>query len=177
MLDSNIYCIVQLLPVTSMTVLQMPDSLDRQAERLHKHFTELARRVQFRDRDQVSSFGISVSQCQAIEMLDIDGPLTMGEMSAYLFLELSTVTRMVNGLVDRELVVRKPDANDRRVCRIALTNVGRALRKKIHRTLIGEKKEILKEMTPEGREAAIQAIEGVLNAFIRRKERAQQNGG
>lgn len=156
----------------------MGRTLEQQAEQLYREFSELTRRYQFRDRDQICYYGISVSQSHALHLLDVEGDLTMTELSQRLYLELSTVTRLLDGLVDLGLVVRQADEDDRRVCRVQLTPKGRKLLEALRCDLIAEKVEILKEIPPASREAVIQAVQGLLAAFAKRQHRLkQENGG
>ena len=51
--------------------------------------------------------------------------LTMSELSSVLSVPLSTATRITDWLVDHGYVQRLPDPEDRRVVRVALTDIGR----------------------------------------------------
>ena len=52
------------------------------------------------------------------------GNLTMGELSNALAVPLSTATRIVDWLVDNGYAQRLSDAEDRRIVRVALTDIG-----------------------------------------------------
>lgn len=54
-------------------------------------------------------------------------PLTMSELSTELNVPLSTATRIVDGLVMREMVERVNDRKDRRVVRVKMSKNGRKL--------------------------------------------------
>jgi len=54
-------------------------------------------------------------------------PLTMSELSSDLNVPLSTATRIVDGLVQRDMVERVNDPNDRRVVRVGMSENGRKL--------------------------------------------------
>jgi DNA-binding MarR family transcriptional regulator len=54
-------------------------------------------------------------------------PLTMSELSSELNVPMSTATRIVDGLVQGEMVERVPDPNDRRVVRVQMSQKGREL--------------------------------------------------
>jgi DNA-binding MarR family transcriptional regulator len=56
-----------------------------------------------------------------------DNRLTMGELSATLSVPFSKATRIATWLVDSGYLKRLPDADDRRIVRIALTDKGREL--------------------------------------------------
>ena len=52
------------------------------------------------------------------------GNMTMGELSSALAVPLSTATRIVDWLVDNGYVQRLSDPEDRRIVRVALTDIG-----------------------------------------------------
>ncbi len=54
-------------------------------------------------------------------------PLTMSELSSELNVPMSTATRIVDGLVQRDMVERVNDPNDRRVVRVGMSKNGRKL--------------------------------------------------
>jgi DNA-binding MarR family transcriptional regulator len=54
-------------------------------------------------------------------------PLTMSELSTELNVPLSTATRIVDGLVQRDMVERVNDRKDRRVVRVKMSKNGRKL--------------------------------------------------
>ncbi len=157
----------------------MAATLTRQAERMYTVFTELVRRYQFRDRDRICCHGLSVSQCYTLDALDRLGARTMGELAGHLCLEISTMTRVVDGLATNKLAARVADANDRRVCRVLITGKGRTLVSKVHGELIAEYEQILGAVPPESREAVIQAVSQLLSAFEGRRQcsAAKTNGG
>jgi MarR family 2-MHQ and catechol resistance regulon transcriptional repressor len=159
-------CIAQLL-----WRLDIVDSLSRQAERLYTVFAELVRGYQFRDREGICCHGLSVSQCHALDALATKGQMTMGELAAHLYLDTSTVTRLVDFLVANKLVTRVSNVNDRRVCCAKNTRKGQSLVSKIRAELIDEHKHVLREIPPDSREAVISAMSHLLAAFNERQQR------
>ena len=147
----------------------MLHDLPQQAQRLYRVLAELVRAYQFRDRDQTCCHGLSVSQCYSLDTLEADGPLTMSQLAAELHLELSTVTRIVDHLVDKRLATRAADPDDRRVCRVKISAKGRALVARIRRELIAEHETVLRQIHPESREAVIAAMSLLLSAFRERR--------
>ena len=143
----------------------MSNKLQRQAERLYREFSSLVRAYQFRDRDAICGYGISVTQCYALDTLDTAGPLATGELAAHLHVELSTMTRAVDRLVAGGLVARSRDKEDRRVCRIRISPAGRKLVARSRADLIREEMEVLRNVPPDAREAVIDAIADLRAAF------------
>jgi len=61
------------------------------------------------------------------------------------------------------------DANDRRVCRVAVTPKGRTLMKKIRGDLVQGYQQVLTEVPTESREDVIKAVSLLLSAFKSRQ--------
>lgn len=155
----------------------MTNVLRAQGARLYDVFAELVRAYQFRDRDQTCLRGLSVSQCYAIETLFSNGPMTMSELARTLFLEASTVTRVVDRLVEDNLVERTTSASDRRLCRVGVTDAGRRLVLRIRDDLIDEHVWVLQQVPARSREQVIAALELILEAFRARQTTAQRMEG
>jgi len=75
--------------------------------------------------------GVTTSQAGTILAFPLTGGMTMHELSKAVNLEISTMTRMVDLLVDKSLVQRETDPKDRRVVRVGLTENGAELRKRL----------------------------------------------
>jgi DNA-binding MarR family transcriptional regulator len=141
-----------------------PKRTTEQARRLHRAVTELVRRYQFRDRNEICCFGISVSQCYTLEALARAGTLTMGGLASRMQLSVSTMTRVVDQLVAHGLVQRGVDAEDRRVCCVEPTSKGRQLLERISAELLKGERAILDKLPGEHRESVIFALEGLVRA-------------
>jgi DNA-binding MarR family transcriptional regulator len=69
--------------------------------------------------------GLSPTLSAVLATLTRTGPLTLGELAAREHVTPPTVTRAIDKLEAQGLVVRRPDPNDGRVVRVALTDAGR----------------------------------------------------
>ena len=143
-------------------------TLDQQAERLGDAVGDLIRAYQFRDRNEICCHGVSVSQCYALDALYRKGPLAMGQLADYLYLDVSTVTRVVDQLEGEGYSERVPDPADRRVVRVEITRGGRAIVRKIRRGLVDDYRRVIEAIPAGSREAVIGAVEQLLGAFLRR---------
>jgi DNA-binding MarR family transcriptional regulator len=146
----------------------MSASLSDQAERLYEVFCELVRAYQFRDRQERCCHGLSVSQCYTLEALHAHGSMTMSELAARMHLEVSTMTRVIDYVVEQGLATRGTDTHDRRVCRIRISRKGRALVARIRAELVAEHQAVLAEIPAGSREDVIRAIALLLDAFRQR---------
>ena len=147
----------------------MAASLHGQAERLYAAFAELVRGYQFRDRERICCHGVSVSQCYTLDALDRHGPLSMGALASQLHVEISTMTRVVDYLVNNKLATRVTVPNDRRVCHVKISAKGRSLVATIRDQLVNEHEQVLRAIPAGSREAVITAMTSLLGAFRQRQ--------
>ncbi len=164
----------------------MGRSVTKQAKELYQVFTQLARGYQFRNKHATYICDLTVSQCHSLEYLQTSGSLTMGQLAGKLYLDVSTMTRVVDNLVAKGLVTRGSDPLDRRVIRVEITDEGVDRVVQVQGKLIAEYQAVLEKIAPDGREAVILGLQHMLAAFQTRdaqvKEEAQpavadQQGG
>ena len=82
-------------------------------------------------------------------------PLSMGELSKALDVPLSTATRIIDWWVNNGYAERSPDAQDRRVVRVALTKSGRELIKTSTKLIHQRVEQVLRRFTVEERETLV----------------------
>jgi len=133
-------------------------SLQGDAEALHGALANLVRAYQFRDRDRICCHDVSVTQCYALEALITRGPMRLGALAERLFLDKSTASRVVDALVRKGYGERLGDASDGRALSLHATSHGRELFQRIHAELIREQEELIADLTPVARRAAITVI-------------------
>jgi len=150
----------------------LPRTLDpellKDANRLSDALTDLLRVVQFRDRDRACCYDVSVSQCYALKAVADGGPLTVNDLSAQLYLDKSTASRVANGLVEKGYLSRQRDDADGRVVRLAVTGAGGALCRRIEDDLALEYAELLGDFDPEIRAAITRLVSRLGRSFAAR---------
>ena len=134
------------------------DSLRTDAEQLHAALTHLVRLYQFRDRDKICCHDVSITQCNALEILVERGPSRSQALADALMLDKSTPTRVVDSLVRKGYVERKPDPDDGRALSLCATRAGRALYERINGELIEQQVELLRDLDPEIRAGAAEVV-------------------
>ena len=82
----------------------------------------LARRLR---QMQDESLGLNPNQLSAMAVLLNSGDQLMGELAAQERVQPPSMTRIVNSLEARGLVMRRPDPRDHRQCLVSLTESGR----------------------------------------------------
>ena len=119
---------------------------------------ELIRVIQFRDRDRACCYDLSVTQCHALKGIAEGGGATVNELAAYLYLDKSTVSRVVDGLVAKGAVEKRRDPDDRRVVRLVATDEGRRIYARIEVDLMEQYGELLEEFDPAFRSAVVKLV-------------------
>jgi DNA-binding MarR family transcriptional regulator len=82
-------------------------------------------------KEQCARHGITATQLNVLKMLQAVGDLSLSELSRRMAAKNSTITGIIDRLVDAELVEREQSATDRRVWKIKLAPNGKALADKI----------------------------------------------
>ncbi|NIN70443.1 MAG: MarR family transcriptional regulator [Gemmatimonadetes bacterium] len=133
-------------------------ALDRDAAAFYDALADLIRVYQFRDRDRICCQDISVTQYYALESLARHGPLTLNELASQLYLDKSTVSRVVTAIERKKLLHRQPHEQDRRAVHLALTDTGRRLYDAIRGDIEEREKRLIADFDPETRGAMIALI-------------------
>lgn len=92
------------------------------------------------------------------------GSPTMGQIAADIFITPPAATRIIGELVDRGLLQRVTDPNDRRVVRINIQEAGRKLLHQVHEEAANMLAQIVAAMDDEDRQALAVGLTGFLNA-------------
>lgn len=143
---------------TTASPREAAQALRADAEALHAALTQLVRLYQFRDRDRICCHDVSVTQCNALEILVERGPLRSQALSAALMLDKSTTTRVVDALARKGYVERRPDPADARALALTVTPAGRALYQRINRELVDQQVGILRDLDASTRAGATEVI-------------------
>jgi MarR family transcriptional regulator, organic hydroperoxide resistance regulator len=82
-------------------------------------------------QDLTKSIGITAAQSEVIHILDRYEPLSLKELGSLLICESGSPSRLVNTLVERGVIVRKENEEDRRYVTLHLTALGKEKVKEI----------------------------------------------
>lgn len=131
------------------------------ARGLQQQIYRLVRNYEFCDRECLGQHGVTASQGYTLLSVPHEGNLSMSELSEAMELATSTMTRMVDQLVSKGLVTRRPDDEDRRVVRIALTLRGQEVRLALAEELERFFEQVLAEVPTNRRSTILDALEEV----------------
>ena len=100
---------------------------------------------------EVLHMDISLPEIFVLRQLSSNEKPTMSELGRSISMDLSTLTRTVDKLVKKEFVARKPDPEDRRMVRVALTAKGRRIISRFEEARKKHIESILRQMTSQER--------------------------
>jgi MarR family 2-MHQ and catechol resistance regulon transcriptional repressor len=126
---------------------------------LFRALSNLARRYQFRNRDEICCYGLTASQCYALQVLHEFHKLASTQLAEHLGLDLSSTTRLIDALVRKRLVIRRRGASDGRIREIEITDNGQRLMRRIE----DDFSKILATALADLPEAVQQSVPEVLN--------------
>ena len=137
------------------------DQLTQDSEDLYEALNQLVRVYQFRDRDRICCYDVSVTQCYAIETLVKRGRLRLQALAEEMFLDKSTASRVVDTLERKGYVSRVEDSEDRRAVQVQVTESGHELYQKIRTDLIAEERAMIEQLSPEARQGALSLLKQI----------------
>jgi DNA-binding MarR family transcriptional regulator len=101
---------------------------------------------------------LSQGHMALLSRLGASGPLRIGELAADLGIDNSTITPQAQRLERARLIAREPDPKDGRVALLAITDEGRQMLERVHRSRREMLLEKLRDWTPSDRAAVAAAL-------------------
>ncbi|MGW8376692.1 MarR family transcriptional regulator [Streptomyces sp. ODS28] len=143
---------------------QHPHSSDESAGDLADQLLRLTRRLNHAHRENFAPVGVTPAQGRLLRMVSHSAAAPrMADLAERLGVVPRQVTSLVDALEERELVRRVPDADNRRVTRIELTEDGGAALKRLRRARRSAAEEILAPLS-ERQRGELSELLGLLDA-------------
>jgi MarR family 2-MHQ and catechol resistance regulon transcriptional repressor len=138
------------------------------AQDVHEAINDLIRVYQFKDRDRVCCYDVSATQSYALDRIRRAGPLTLNELAAAMYIEKSSASRLVDGLVSKGYVSRRKHPDDGRTVLVTLTRSGERLAERIEQDMIREEEAILTDFSLAERKTIARALRALTEAAASR---------
>jgi DNA-binding MarR family transcriptional regulator len=134
------------------------------ADRVAKLLNQIHQNNSTFEQACTKAFKMTSTQAGALLNLPTRGTMMMNELSSAAGVDTSTMTRMVDQLIEKGLAVRHADAKDRRLVRVGLTPEGQKMHKELGEVLASYYMESLEDITEPEREIIVQVLERLKNA-------------
>jgi len=128
-------------------------------------FPKLMHYLNAEESRELTGLGITPSQINALLVLYFHDDLTMGKLSQEIYLAESAATRLVNRLVNLNLVKRRGDENDRRIVRVALTSYGRQLSRLVFERRSHRFNNLAQRLDETERVSLVVSLQAVMRVF------------
>ena len=106
------------------------------------------RKVNNRLTVKLRTIGLSLDAWLVLNMLVTEGGRSMGEIAEALVLNLPTATKLIDRMVNDNLVYRKPHHEDRRIIEIFPSDAG-VIRHEVAKKLVAKEQSALKKLIPD----------------------------
>lgn len=138
---------------------------DEHLETFRVVIEELNRKCHERTRAQCELFGVNEAELRCLRLFENQRYLTAKGISAALGVAKSRVTKIIDGLVGKELLQRLRDPEDSRIVLLGLTALGQEKWSAAHAHVNRVNKNILGRMS-EGQRVDLLAMLGILKASM-----------
>lgn len=136
------------------------------AQKLHDLIIRLQKVITEIDYSQKACMQAGKMECQLLHYLyGCSGPVNMNELAKVLNVSHSRITRIMDNLVDRALVSRRPSEEDRRCWYAEITPRGRKMAAASQQTVIDQQEKIIKFLTADKVEPVIKDFELYVKAY------------
>ncbi len=131
---------------------------------------EIARAHRKPSQAPPTDLDVTVGVMHCMRVIERLGNPTMSELAEALRLHPSTVTTLVDALVERRLVERRDDVDDRRIVRVTLTEKGKRRRAKHREAMRARLRELMGDISDEDLRKIHSALTTLRNAAARKAE-------
>jgi len=128
-------------------------------ERFVQLVEHLNQRMHCRPLDEWEGLDLTIPQFKALALLQHQGPQRMGSLSASMGTTFSSTTSIIDRLVDKGLVERLPDPEDRRAVICRLTPLGQETFEKFWRIGRMQIEELAQRLEDNELETVVRAME------------------
>ena len=141
--------------------MMQENDIEKYAEKLIFLVPAIFKAFRIKHPEKILDIDISVSELSVLRYLFFKTKPSMSEMGKDLSIDLSTLTRIVDKLVKKNLVVREPDLKDRRVIRVVMSKEGRAIGEQFKQKGKEKAKSVLMQMTLKERDTFLNLLETI----------------
>ena len=121
--------------------------------------------IQAANFNRFQSAGLSATQFMTLNLIPAnDDGMTLSELARRMNLGVATLTKTVDSLEARGLVVRTKSAMDRRQVMLTLTGEGKSLQNSASAEFHGQMTTLFEKMSATGRRGLVMGLEGLLRA-------------
>ncbi len=136
------------------------------AENFHALITRLQVVLSEIDYAQKACLQAGKMECQLLNHLyNVKAPVNMNELAKVLNVSHSRITRIMDNLVSKKLVMRKPSEKDRRCWFAIISDKGKKLAENSQQTIVDQQKKILSQIPDKEIEGIYKALKTYVDKY------------
>lgn len=147
-------------------------------QQIIEQWRQLNRIIRQRTTDPWMTLSLTVPQLRSMFYISRHGKMNISSLASGIKVTPANVTGIVDRLLEKELITRTPDSNDRRVLWLDLTDKGKSLINELREGRSSELKKILENLTPDELSAVTHSYDLLINAAVEttQKKATKDNG-
>lgn len=139
--------------------------LNHNAERLANLTFSLLANCQEKEIRLAEVHSLTQAEFRCLRLFGSDETINNKAIAERMNLSPSRLTRIIDGLVQKEYIIREIDPNDRRNMKVSLSSKGQLLVKQLNKAYIDIHKEILEDIEVDQHQPLIIAMTNLLSAL------------
>lgn len=105
------------------------------------------------------------TQARTLQLLSEEGSHRISQLHDQLFIESSTTTRILDGLVKKGYIIRERSRNDRRTVTVQLTQEGKSIVNNIRCCMVGAQRDVLGSLKQSEQLKILSALRTLTSVF------------
>ena len=139
--------------------------LNQNAEKLANLTFSLLANCQEKEIRLAEVHSLTQAEFRCLRLFGSDETINNKAIAERMNLSPSRLTRIIDGLVQKEYIIREIDPNDRRNMKVSLSSKGQLLVKQLNKAYIDIHKEILEDIEVDQHQPLIIAMTNLLTAL------------
>ena len=139
--------------------------VEKTAERLANLTFSLLANCQEKEVRLAEIHDLTQAEFRCLRLFGETESLNNKQIAERMNLSPSRLTRIIDGLVEKDYINREIDPNDRRNMRVTLSKRGKMLVQQLNKAYVDIHQEILRDIDPAQHESLIVAMEHLLSAI------------
>jgi len=132
---------------------------------IHEFMVRLDQSAETSPLAAMYELGLTMPQIVALDKVHREGPTSIGAIAERLVMSMSATSSLIQGLVERELITRTEDPNDRRQKLLALTAQGSKAIERLVNDRASAIKQVVSKLPSTLRDDLLEVVERVVMHF------------
>ncbi len=137
------------------------------AVKLQRQLYQILKSYELCEQLCAGQFKVTVAQGYTLMSLPREGNVSMSELCQATGLANSTMTRMIDQLVEKALVSRSPDSEDRRVVRAGLTPLGQRVQTDLEKAQHDFLLTAIEDIQEDERSTILHSLDRITGAIVK----------